>query len=70
MSFHNHRSAFPKRNVDRFTISCPACGTGKNSEDFGGNDRCFHCDTCGLVECEITSPAVKNESINGYGQSQ
>jgi len=32
---------------------CPICG-GKNSKAYGGNDRCFHCETCGFVQCATT----------------
>jgi len=64
MTDPDYKDAFPKRNVDRFTISCPDCEIGRNSEAYGGNDRCFHCDTCGLIECVVTSPALKNRSIN------
>jgi hypothetical protein len=66
----HYLSVFPKLNVDRFTLSCPDCGVGRNSEPAGGGELCFHCDTCGLVECEVTSPALedlnfmKNDSIS------
>lgn len=33
---------------------CPHCHTGKNSPDHGGNDRCFHCDSCGYIGCMWT----------------
>ena len=49
---------FPAKKVDRFTISCPDCKIGQNSKDAGGNDKCFHCGNCGLVECEVTSPVL------------
>ena len=38
--------------MDRFTMKCPKCKTGKNTKDEGGNERCFHCDSCGYVECK------------------
>lgn len=44
---------FPDDDVDRFGMSCPECKQGCNSADFGGNEVCFHCDVCGLVECEL-----------------
>ena len=57
---------FPAENVDRFTISCPDCKQGCNSRSAGGNERCFHCDVCGLVECEVMSPALEEEESDGY----
>ena len=45
---------FPPEGVDRFTIPCPDCKQGCNSADYGGNEVCFHCDNCGLEECEAT----------------
>lgn len=51
---------FPKKNVDRHTLSCPNCGVGKNSEGLGGNDLCFHCDHCGLVECAL--PVLRDDA--------
>ena len=32
---------------------CPVCGGGNSKAD-GGNDRCFHCATCGFVQCATT----------------
>jgi len=49
---------FPDPKVNRFTIKCPDCQQGCNSAAAGGNERCFHCDVCGLVECMVTSPAL------------
>jgi hypothetical protein len=37
---------------------CPSCKVGKNSRDLGGNDLCFHCDSCGYVQC-VESPSTK-----------
>ena len=42
------------------TIKCPVCGVGENSIDDGGNDKCFHCGTCGFVECECFNPYTKD----------
>jgi len=61
--FKKYQGVFPKKNVDRFTMSCPDCG-GKNSGANGGNDRCFHCEDCGLIECVVTSPVIEESSIN------
>lgn len=41
---------------DRFILLCPQCKTGGNARFKGGNDRCFHCGSCGFVECIATSP--------------
>lgn len=35
---------------------CPLCTVGHNSKGLGGNDRCFHCDTCGWAACIIDVP--------------
>jgi hypothetical protein len=43
---------------DRFEMACPDCKQGCNSAALGGDEWCFHCDVCGLVECEVTSPAL------------
>src|ERR1700735_2059614 len=32
-------------------LTCPECGKGTNSVDRGGTETCFHCDSCGFVEC-------------------
>lgn len=50
--------------MNRFDMSCPDCKQGCNSAGAGGNEHCFHCDVCGLVECEVTSPALE-ETANG-----
>lgn len=34
-----------------FEHTCPRCGTGKNSEEQGGHALCFHCGSCGFVQC-------------------
>ena len=69
--FKKYVGVFPKKNVDRFTMSCPDCGTGRNTAACGGNDRCFHCDSCGLIECVVTSPVIEEEdSINENGKDQ
>ena len=60
----DYEGVFPKRDVDRFTIGCPDCVIGRNSAELGGRNTCFHCDACGLIECEVTSPAVENGSIS------
>ena len=36
--------------------NCPICIVGKNSKADGGNENCFHCGTCGFVECECFHP--------------
>jgi len=54
----HYLKAFPPTDVDRFTIPCPDCKQGCNSAGAGGNTKCFHCDNCGLVECEVTSPVL------------
>jgi len=59
-TFKKYQGVFPKKNVDRFTITCPDCGS-KNSESLGGNDRCFHCSKCGLIECVVTSPVIEEQ---------
>lgn len=46
-----------KTKMNRFDMSCPDCKQGCNSAGLGGNETCFHCDNCGLIECAITSPA-------------
>ena len=51
----------PERN--RFEMKCPDCQQGCNSAAAGGNERCFHCDVCGLIECLVTSPALDISSI-------
>jgi hypothetical protein len=66
-----HYTAIFDTDMDRFQMSCPDCKQGCNSEALGGNEGCFHCDNCGLVECEVTSPAlIENDSISGYGEDQ
>jgi len=68
--FKKYYGVFPKKNVDRFTMTCPDCGS-QNSEANGGNDRCFHCGNCGLIECVVTSPVIEEEgSINENGKDQ
>ena len=37
--------------MNRWNHKCPICATGKNSSRLGGSDFCFHCDTCGFIEC-------------------
>ena len=32
---------------------CPICNVGRNSKSLGGSNNCFHCDTCGFVECNF-----------------
>jgi len=41
-------------------IKCPVCGVGENGNDEGGNERCFHCNTCGFVECECFYPGAED----------
>lgn len=65
-----YAGVFPKKNVDRFTMACPDCGTGRNDANQGGNDTCFHCDSCGLIECFVTSPVIEEDSINENGKDQ
>jgi hypothetical protein len=47
---------------DRFTMACPDCKQGCNSAGHGGNEKCFHCDNCGLIECLIIGLQI-NQSI-------
>lgn len=54
-----------KTDMNRFDMSCPDCKQGCNSVGYGGNEKCFHCDNCGLTECLVTSPALlENDSIS------
>lgn len=39
-------------------VECPICVVGRNSRDEGGTDNCFHCDTCGFVECTSFNPTT------------
>lgn len=48
-------------DMDRFEMSCPDCKQGCNSAAAGGDVACFHCDNCGLVECEVTSPVLDED---------
>jgi len=32
---------------------------GKNDITQGGNKKCFHCNTCGFVECDYLEDMVK-----------
>jgi hypothetical protein len=44
--------------------TCPHCKTGTNSPEHGGNDKCFHCGSCGYIGCDTygapppTAPAA------------
>lgn len=58
---------FPPPDVNRFQIACPECKQGCNSKAAGGNEKCFHCDVCGLVECEVTSPALDYDEEDSDG---
>jgi hypothetical protein len=60
--FH-YRNIF-KTDINRFEMSCPECQQGCNSKALGGTEKCFHCDVCGLLECEVTSPSLE-ELRNG-----
>lgn len=43
---------------ERWTC-CPKCGEqDTNCGALGGNDRCWHCDRCGFVECDHVTPDV------------
>jgi hypothetical protein len=58
------RKAFQTKQ-NRFDMKCPDCKRGCNSAGLGGNERCFHCGNCGLIECVITSPVLdENGSIS------
>jgi hypothetical protein len=44
--------------ANRMALRCPHCNKDRaNSADAGGNSLCFHCGSCGFVECEWSSPA-------------
>ena len=57
--------------MNRFNDKCPICG-GKNSKQYGGNERCFHCDNCSFVECsheddyEILAKIIKERLDKFY----
>ena len=53
---------FKDSNMNRFEMTCPECKQGNNSAPAGGNEKCFHCDNCGLVECMIIGMQI-NQSI-------
>lgn len=63
----HYLEAFPAPEVNRFLIKCPDCKQGCNSKAAGGNEKCFHCDVCGLVECEVTSPALDYDEEDDNG---
>lgn len=66
-----HYTAIFDTDMDRFEMSCPDCKQGCNSAALGGEAGCFHCDNCGLVECEVTSPAlIEDSSIILHGEDQ
>jgi len=51
-------ASIPLIRANRFALRCPHCDKeNSNSADAGGNERCFHCGSCGFVECEWSSPA-------------
>lgn len=58
---HQHYSKVFNTDMDRFEMSCPDCKQGCNSAELGGDDYCFHCDNCGLVECVVTSPVLDED---------
>lgn len=39
------------------TQKCPECDSTDNSQDLGGNEKCFHCGACGYVQCACNNPA-------------
>ena len=41
-------------------VKCPICGVCENSKDDGGNENCFHCGTCGFVECACFYPDAED----------
>lgn len=51
---------FKESDLDRFKMTCPRCRQGNNSTQYGGNERCFHCDNCGLIECEIVGLQLRS----------
>ena len=53
-------SAQTEWSKDRNKNICPHCKKGKNSKDSGGNNKCFHCDSCPYVECNYTAWEIDN----------
>jgi len=42
---------------------CPKCKTGVNSPELGGTDKCFHCNTCGYINCGDYPRPLQAESL-------
>lgn len=58
-----HHLVLPQEVEDnRDKMMCPKCKIGYNAEAYGGNSRCFHCDSCSYVECEQDAPFKEEES--------
>jgi hypothetical protein len=58
-TYLHYTKIFPGPEVNRDNMKCPDCKQGCNDHAGGGNERCFHCDNCGLIECLVTSPVLE-----------
>lgn len=59
-AYEHYRQLFATK-MNRFDMKCPDCQQGCNSAANGGNEKCFHCDNCDLIECLVTSPVLNGE---------
>jgi hypothetical protein len=59
-TYEHYKKVF-STSMNRFDMKCPDCQQGCNSAAAGGNERCFHCDNCDLIECLVTSPVLNGE---------
>jgi len=59
-TYEHYKKVFSTK-MNRFEMKCPDCQQGCNSAASGGNERCFHCDNCDLIECLVTSPVLNGE---------